>query len=636
MNPLTIKCLRRFRRLKRAYVSFWILIGLYILSLGAELVCNGSPLWIRYEGRSYFPIFRFYPDNVFTASGKFTRPDYKQIARSERFRQDPANRMLFAPIPYGPLESVPFESIKLPDQVSITLEPAPLIGTLTIRPDLTIAQESNCDPFLGTEAAANDAKISLSSPQSRPLPSGLPHKMEGEAVPRRQLDDTLTLTVAPFETVVFTNRSLTDLFLLPEPFRKAVADRFANRAAPSLALTGVLKNGKEVRLSVATFTPRRTAPATVRVTLREPGESALRAETVRIDRDHAMGREARPRSAILDSLPFSNSSPSGGTRSVASVFSSSLNHDQATTERGPPFPNHPPLEERVLSRPKDDLKGIWRALAPADRQALLDLARVRFGAAVAETNVNVAGRNLTVRFGREEVRYPMRPVRGHPFGIDSAGRDVLARILYGLRISLSFGLLLVVVTMGVGILVGAFQGYYGGMADIVGQRLIEIWDALPFLYILILMGSVFGSSFGLLLLCYGLFNWVGISYYQRGEFLRLRRLAFVESAQCMGIAPLTIMFRHILPNAMAPVITFFPFSLVGAIGLLAALDYLGFGLPPPTPSWGELLTQAQEYSWAWWLALYPALALFVVMLLGVFIGEGVRAAFDPRPVSRME
>ncbi|MBU4199678.1 MAG: ABC transporter permease subunit [Verrucomicrobia bacterium] len=230
----------------------------------------------------------------------------------------------------------------------------------------------------------------------------------------------------------------------------------------------------------------------------------------------------------------------------------------------------------------------------------------------------------------------MRPVRGHPLGIDSAGRDVLARILYGLRISLSFGFLLVVVTMGVGILVGAFQGYYGGAVDIVGQRLIEIWDALPFLYILILMGSVFGSSFGLLLVCYGLFNWVGISYYQRAEFLRLRRMAFVEAARCMGISPLKIMFQHILPNALVPVITFFPFSLVGAIGLLAALDYLGFGLPPPTPSWGELLTQAQEYSWAWWLALYPSLALFLVMLLGVFVGEGVRAAFDPRPVSRME
>ncbi len=589
LNPLTVKALRRFRGLKRAYASFWILAGLYALSLGAELLCNGTPLWVRFEGRSYFPVLRFYPDDVFTGSGKFSRPDYKQIARSERFRQNPSNWMRFAPLPYGPLESVPFESIALPDQVAIILDPAPRVGTLTLAPDFTIAGASAASEFLGADDAA------------------------------------------------LAGRSLAEFLALPEAFRQAVAARLANRAAPSLAVDAAAQGGRKVRLSLATFAPRRAAPAGVRVTLREPQESALRPETVRIGRDQEMGKEDRPRSGHDGAWPsISESSLSGGTRSVASVFSSTRNHDPATAEHGPPFPDHLSLEGRALSPPNKPADSIWNMLAPADRQALLALARARFEAPVAETNILAAGRSVAVRFDREEVRYPLRPVPGHPLGIDSAGRDVLARILYGLRISLSFGLLLVVVTMGVGILVGAFQGYYGGAADMIGQRVIEIWDALPFLYILILMGSVFGRSFGLLLLCYGLFNWIGISYYQRGEFLRLRRQAFVEAARCMGIAPLKIMFRHILPNALAPVITFFPFSLVGAIGLLAALDYLGFGLPPPTPSWGELLTQAQEYSWAWWLALYPALALFVVMLLGVFVGEGVRAAFDPRPASRME
>ncbi|MBW1955878.1 MAG: ABC transporter permease subunit [Deltaproteobacteria bacterium] len=221
-------------------------------------------------------------------------------------------------------------------------------------------------------------------------------------------------------------------------------------------------------------------------------------------------------------------------------------------------------------------------------------------------------------------------------GIDAAGRDVLARILYGLRTSLTFGLLLVAGSMALGIFAGAVQGYYGGVLDITAQRIIEIWSALPFLYIMILMGSVYGRSFSLLLFCYGLFNWIGISYYVRGEFLRLRRQAFVEAARCMGISTPKILFRHILPNALVPVITFFPFSLVGAIGALAALDYLGFGLPPPTPSWGELLFQAQQYRWAWWLILYPSCALFTVMLLGVFIGEGVRNAYDPKRYARME
>jgi len=156
------------------------------------------------------------------------------------------------------------------------------------------------------------------------------------------------------------------------------------------------------------------------------------------------------------------------------------------------------------------------------------------------------------------------------------------------------------------------------------------------LYVLILLGSVYGQGFGLLLGVYALFNWVGISHYMRAEFLRLRKQPFVEAAQGLGLSGPKIVFRHILPNALVPLVTFFPFQLVGAIGSMAALDYLGFGLPPPSPSWGELLAQAQEFPWAWWLALYPALALFAVMLAGVFVGEGLRAAYDPRPVSRWE
>ncbi|MCK4905588.1 ABC transporter permease subunit [bacterium] len=237
---------------------------------------------------------------------------------------------------------------------------------------------------------------------------------------------------------------------------------------------------------------------------------------------------------------------------------------------------------------------------------------------------------------KNDISWPYHPVRGHWLGIDSNGRDVLARVIYGLRISMTFGFLLVTVSMIMGTFIGAVQGYFGGKLDITGQRLIEIWSALPFLYVMILLGSIYGRSFALLLFCYGIFNWIGISYYMRGEFLRLRKQPFVDSAKCIGISPLKIIIRHILPNALTPIITFFPFYLVGAIGALAALDFLGFGLPPPTPSWGELLHQAQQFRWAWWLILYPSMVLFIVMLLGIFIGEGVRDAFDPRPYSKME
>ena len=157
------------------------------------------------------------------------------------------------------------------------------------------------------------------------------------------------------------------------------------------------------------------------------------------------------------------------------------------------------------------------------------------------------------------MRFPFRPVGPHLFGLDDSGRDVLARIFYGLRISLNFGLLLVVTSMVIGTIIGAVQGYYGGKFDLTGQRLTEIWEALPFLYVLILLGSVYGSSFILLLIVYGLFNWIGISYYMRAEFLRLRNQQFVEAAQCLGLPDRKILFRHILPNALVPLTTFFPF-----------------------------------------------------------------------------
>jgi microcin C transport system permease protein len=242
----------------------------------------------------------------------------------------------------------------------------------------------------------------------------------------------------------------------------------------------------------------------------------------------------------------------------------------------------------------------------------------------------IDGRAYALAIERESARFPFRPFAGHWLGLDDAGRDVFARIFYALRIALNFGVILVICSLAGGSIAGMTQGYLGGKADIIGQRLTEIWNALPFLYIMILMGSLYGTGFTLLLVCYALFNWIGISYYMRAETLRLKKMAYIEAAKCLGVPGWRIVLRHILPNALVPLVTFFPFSLVGAIGSLAALDYLGFGLPPPSPSLGELLAQAQVQRHAWWLILYPSLALFTVMLLGVFIGEGVRNAFESR------
>lgn len=241
-----------------------------------------------------------------------------------------------------------------------------------------------------------------------------------------------------------------------------------------------------------------------------------------------------------------------------------------------------------------------------------------------------------LRISMEDVTWPFRPISGHPFGFDAAGRDVLARIIYGMRTALSFGIILVISTMLIGIIAGAIQGFFAGWVDITGQRLTEIWCALPFIYIIILLGNTLGRSFGLLLFCYAIFNWAGTAAYVRAEFLRLRGREFVDAARCLGLSRTRIMLVHILPNALTPLITLLPFALVGAVGSLAMLDYLGFGMPDTAASWGALLQQAQAFRNAWWLIFYPSLALFVVMLLGVFIGEGLRDALDPKPYSKME
>ncbi len=235
-----------------------------------------------------------------------------------------------------------------------------------------------------------------------------------------------------------------------------------------------------------------------------------------------------------------------------------------------------------------------------------------------------------------EVSFPFRPVPEHPFGIDAGGRDVYARVVHGMRIALLFGLALALSGMLFGLVVGAVEGYFGGWADIALQRFTEVWAAVPFLYVTIFVGSTVGRSFGVLLVCYAAFNWIAVSGYMRAEFLRLRRRPFVDAAKSGGISAVRIIFVHVLPNALTPLVTLFPFLLMGAIGSLAALDFLGFGLPPMTPSCGELLQEAQQFRFAWWLVVFPASALFVVMLLAVLVGEGLRDAFDPRRLSRLK
>lgn len=229
---------------------------------------------------------------------------------------------------------------------------------------------------------------------------------------------------------------------------------------------------------------------------------------------------------------------------------------------------------------------------------------------------------------------PAPPSAVNWLGTDDQGRDVLARTIYGFRISVLFGLTLTLVSAVIGISVGAFQGFYGGLLDLLGQRFMEIWGGMPMLYLLIIMASVITPNFWWLLGLMLLFSWMGFVGVVRAEFLKARNLDFVRAAKALGVSDLKIIYKHVLPNAMVATITFMPFTLSGSITTLTALDFLGFGLPIGSPSLGELLNQGKANLTAPWLGITGFVVIASMLSLLVFMGEAVRDAFDPRKVFR--
>jgi microcin C transport system permease protein len=225
---------------------------------------------------------------------------------------------------------------------------------------------------------------------------------------------------------------------------------------------------------------------------------------------------------------------------------------------------------------------------------------------------------------------PSGPTAENWLGTDDQGRDVVARLIYGFRISVLFGLVLTILSSILGVAAGAVQGYFGGRVDILGQRFIEIWSGLPVLFLLIILSSFVEPNFWWLLLIMLLFSWMGLVGVVRAEFLRGRNLEYVRAARALGLSHGRIMFRHILPNAMVATMTFMPFILSGSITTLTALDFLGFGLPPGSPSLGELLAQGKANLHAPWLGIAGFAVIALQLSLLVFIGEAVRDAFDPR------
>ena len=225
---------------------------------------------------------------------------------------------------------------------------------------------------------------------------------------------------------------------------------------------------------------------------------------------------------------------------------------------------------------------------------------------------------------------PAPPSARNLLGTDDQARDVLARVIYGFRISVLFGFTLTIISSIIGIAAGAIQGFRGGLTDLLFQRFIEIWSGMPQLYMLIILGSIIAPSFWVLLVFLLLFSWMSLTHVVRAEFLRGRNLEYVRAAKALGVSDVAVMWRHILPNAMVATLTFLPFILSGSVTVLASLDFLGFGLPPGSPSLGELVSQGKNNLQAPWLGITAFIVLGGLLTLLIFVGEAVRDAFDPR------
>jgi microcin C transport system permease protein len=254
--------------------------------------------------------------------------------------------------------------------------------------------------------------------------------------------------------------------------------------------------------------------------------------------------------------------------------------------------------------------------------------RLSQGSNWALYTLNTYGPNTLNYFAKSP--NPSAPTADNWLGTDDRGRDLVAQLLYGFRVSVLFGLALTVTGVLLGVVTGAVQGFFGGKTDLAFQRFIEIWGSMPELYLLIIFSAVFSPSVALLLILLSLFGWMGLSDYVRAEFLRNRQLDYVKAARALGVGNGQIIWRHILPNSLTPVVTFLPFRMSAAILALTSLDFLGLGVPPGTPSLGELLSQGKNSIDAWWISISTFTVLVTTLLLLTFMGDALRDALDPR------
>lgn len=279
---------------------------------------------------------------------------------------------------------------------------------------------------------------------------------------------------------------------------------------------------------------------------------------------------------------------------------------------------------RELKSDLRDFRQLARTIEENNKGNFVLLAPYPFGPTESSTGASTLDRPLSP------------PSTRHWLGTDDRGRDVLARLVYGFRISLTFALLLTLSSFIIGISFGALMGYYGGPVDFFGMRVIEIWSAVPFLYMVMIVSSMIVPDFPVLIILLAIFSWMGITWYVRAEFLREKPKEYVQAATAIGVSDPVIIFRHILPNSLTPIISFLPFAVVTGITALVSLDFLGFGLPEPTPSWGEMLRQGLSNLSNWWISLFPIIGMAATLIMITFIGEAFREAFDPKQYARLK
>jgi len=404
ISPITKKRINKFKKKKRAITSLYILISLFILSLFSNIIANDKPLLVKYKGKIYFPVFKYYPESTFADTENKTRPDYKAINQLSTFTDNKSNYMIFPPVPFSPYETLSPSDLDIPKQVEVKVGKILNIASININQDGAITRSRNSDFFFGVDD--------------------------------KNLKD----------------KNLKDFWNFDSEFWIGVSNRFKNLDSPMIKTIARNKDNENAEFTLSTFAKRSNPIKYSKITIREKDE---------------------------DSNNFT-----------------------------------------MLFNTNGVCIGNWNNI-PKDEQAAISSRVKKLQGDIPEKHsFNMKQDRYNVILQSKSVNWPYAPCKGHIMGIDAAGRDVFARILYALRTSLMFGLTLVSISMILGILAGSIQGYYGGVVDISFQRFTEVWSALPFLYIMILLGSVLGRGFGLFLLCYGLFNWIGISYYMRAEYLR--------------------------------------------------------------------------------------------------------------------